>query len=221
MPLESLAELLDEGERARAARFLVERARTSFVVAHGLLRRWLAGAAGAPGSSLRFAATPGGKPFLVGRPDLRFSLAHTDGLVGAAIALERNVGLDLERADLSVPADDLLRTALAPAELAAVSVLPAPERAAAFYRLWARKEAFLKGLGEGFGRRSPADVRIGEATVVLAVAEAPIVEGFAFADWHVLDVTAPDGYSAALAWEGPDAPLIELFTDLPGPRWPM
>ncbi len=80
---------LDTEERARADRFVFAHSRIAFIAAHALARSALAAAAGAAPGDFRFVPGPYGKPtaWLHGRaPDLSFSLSHTDGMVGVAVA---------------------------------------------------------------------------------------------------------------------------------------
>jgi 4'-phosphopantetheinyl transferase len=63
-----LAALLDNDERARAARFAFEEDRQAYVAAHALLRADLSRRAGGAPQDWRFAAAPLGKPYLLDPP---------------------------------------------------------------------------------------------------------------------------------------------------------
>jgi malonyl CoA-acyl carrier protein transacylase/phosphopantetheinyl transferase len=84
------------------------------------------------------------------------SIAHTTGLVAAAIAVNGRIGIDLEKVgrDLS---EDFTRSVFAPdeQELAARS----GEGPLALLRFWCAKEALAKALGTGI-RYSPSDLRV-------------------------------------------------------------
>ncbi len=95
-----------------------------------------------------------GKPLLAGRfagSGLHFNLAHCDNLALLAIAPGRVVGVDLERIRAVDGADNTAACFCAPREMAEFQSLPAGERDAAFFRLWTRKEAWLKAVGDGIG----------------------------------------------------------------------
>jgi len=103
-----------------------------------------------------------GKPHALGawqdrtRETVDISIAHTTGLVAAAIAVNGRIGIDLERLgrDLS---DDFSRSVFTSEEqeLAAQS----GEGHAALMRFWCGKEALAKALGTGI-RYSPSDLRV-------------------------------------------------------------
>ena len=149
----SWAVALDDGERARAARLLFPRRRVAFIAAHALTRAALAGAAGAPPAAFSFAAGVHGKPeaILDGRPaGLVFNLAHTDGVVGVAVAVADGLklGFDLEPIGRRAPMQ-VARRCFTESEVAWLEGLPAARRGEGFFRLWTLKEAFIKATGQG------------------------------------------------------------------------
>lgn len=155
---------LDAHERQRAASFVRATDRALYTVAHLALRTLLARRLGQRPEELVFGREPcpccgaaHGRPVLaVPEPPLHFSLSHTDGLVLVATA-PVPVGADAQRRPAPEDVPGLL-PALHPGERAALGTMPDPaRRAAAFGRLWARKEAYLKGLGTGLGRDTTLD----------------------------------------------------------------
>src|SRR5262249_39201341 len=95
----------------------------------------------------------GAKPTLAGQ-ELEFNVAHTDGLAVIAVA-HVAVGVDVERVEAIAPDefDDLVAFVLTERELEELVRLPEQERLAAYYRVWTRKEAFVKATGEGIAGR--------------------------------------------------------------------
>ena len=96
--------LLDEGERARAARLTSPRARRIFIHAHAIARIVLGRAVDRSPGSLRFQFGASGKPEL--SPELRgvqFNLTHAGDFGLLAIAVNRDVGVDLKRKSSSTP----------------------------------------------------------------------------------------------------------------------
>ncbi|MDQ1081823.1 4'-phosphopantetheinyl transferase superfamily protein [Pseudoroseomonas cervicalis] len=176
--------LLSPDEQARAARFHFAEDRRAYLAAHALARRMLAGASGRAPSSLRFVAGPAGRPELdpaLGLPGLRFNLSHARGLVACALALEDDVGVDVEALSRAARVADLAARYFAPEEAAALARLPAERREAAFLRLWTLKEAFVKAIGQGlsFGLERFA-LRLDPPALLRAPAEAGPVSGWAF-----------------------------------------
>jgi 4'-phosphopantetheinyl transferase len=150
-----LADLLDEGERVRAARFSFDEPRMRFIVSRGLLRRVLEGAGAGSAASLRFETGPHGKPRLLGENALRFNVSHSADLWACAVSRGPEVGLDIEQRH---PGRDFHRLAprfFSASEAAQVMDVEGDERVRTFYRCWTRKEAWLKA--RGFGITIPLD----------------------------------------------------------------
>lgn len=145
----ALASVLDDDERARAARFAFEGDRKAFVAAHGLLRFALSRAATAPPHVWRFVRDAAGKPSISGAafPALAFSLSHTRSLVACAVARRGALGLDVEEIVSFEPSAALLATCCTPEEIVRLQAEPPGRRAVEFTRLWTLKEAAAKALG--------------------------------------------------------------------------
>ncbi|WP_334175793.1 4'-phosphopantetheinyl transferase superfamily protein [Pseudoxanthobacter sp.] len=145
--------VLDADEKVAAGRRRLAGDRQRYIASHALCRAMLAAATGRPAASLRFAAEPGGRPQLAGRPPdgLQFSLSRTGGLVACAVS-RGPVGLDIE-AMLAQNADPALAAALFhPDERARLTGLTGAAYRNVFFRIWTLKEAVLKGLGTGLAQ---------------------------------------------------------------------
>ncbi|MCO4764195.1 MAG: 4'-phosphopantetheinyl transferase superfamily protein [Myxococcales bacterium] len=146
--------LLSPDELRRADRFIRTVDRRQFVAAHTLLRTKLGLAVGRPAADLQFQTGPHGRPELVNGGAISFSLSHTTGLVGCAIATGATIGLDLE---LLRPLNALgmAQGILDPSEYADVATRTDPLRWRRFLQYWTLKEAALKVRGTGLSL--PAD----------------------------------------------------------------
>lgn len=195
--------LLDAEERRRAAALRRPADQELYAAAHSALRRRL-------GAYLRVAPAtvelvrlpcplcggPHGRPAVAGGAGPHFSLSHTDGLALLAFA-DRPVGADVERLPSARTATDVA-TSLHPQEQAELSELPAAERPLAFARCWTRKEACLKGTGEGLAGGGMASLLVGTGSTPLDVG-----------GWTVQDVAAPEGYAAAVSTaDGAPTPVL-------------
>jgi 4'-phosphopantetheinyl transferase len=189
--------LLADDEMARAARFRVSTDRDRFIVAHALLRRLLATYLETDPARLLFGQAAFGKPFLIDHPELCFSLSHSGDF--ALVALARcQVGVDVERLDQQIEIDGVAASAFSALELAELRTLVPAERRAAFFRLWTRKEAYVKARGEGLRRPTysfSVSSRAGDDDALLSDA----IDSEAGQGWRVGDIAAPAGYCAALA----------------------
>ncbi len=145
--------MLDDAERARAARFAFHEDRQAYVAAHALLRAALSQQAGGPPRDWRFAATELGKPYLIDPPrDLRFSMTHTRGMVAVAVTEGVEIGVDVEPANRRAESMKLADRFFAPKEAAMLRALEGDARREAFFAIWTLKEAVVKATGEGLSR---------------------------------------------------------------------
>ncbi|MFE7461208.1 4'-phosphopantetheinyl transferase family protein [Streptomyces sp. NPDC057554] len=183
--------VLDPAELARAEEFRRPGDRATYMCAHVGLRRLLAAHLGIAPRAVSVARAPcpccgepHGRPVL---PDgrLHFSLSHCEGLSLIAVAATP-VGVDVE----PVPPPQTVAEAadvLHPAESAELAALAPGPGAAAFARVWTRKEAYLKGTGVGLGA-DPAAEYVGSGPVPTDPA-----------GWLLADVAVPAGHRAAVA----------------------
>jgi 4'-phosphopantetheinyl transferase len=194
--------LLDEDELRRASSFVFERDRRRFIAAHTATRLILGGYVGMHPMDLRFGRGARGKPRLVDIPtDLRFNLSHSGEEALLAVARGREVGVDIEEARV-VP--DLMAVAeqvFTPAERARLERTRGDDRQAMFFRLWTRKESFIKACGDGMHFPLLEVEFSGElegAQLLLACTAAPHMTS----QWTTVPLASEPGYTAALTVEG-------------------
>ncbi|MGH8792446.1 MAG: 4'-phosphopantetheinyl transferase family protein [Stackebrandtia sp.] len=139
---------VDPTERARADQMPAWRA-AEYLGARGLLRRLLAEAGyGASGAILN---RPSGQPYLPAHPRLGISLSHSDGLVAAAVGVDRRVGVDVQT---PVPVGAaLLERCCTPGGRFELAALPPQRRATEFAWIWTVQEACVKAAGAGLAGR--------------------------------------------------------------------
>jgi 4'-phosphopantetheinyl transferase len=196
--------VLDAEERRRMTAFRRRDDRVRYGFAHVALRRILAARLDVEPYAVKFGRDPCpvcGGPH--GRPVLdppstrtRFSLSRSGQRVLIAVA-ELPVGVDVEGIPSGATVTDVAG-ALHPAERAAIEAVPLAGRGAAFARVWARKEAYLKGIGTGLGRGLAEDDT-----------GAPIP------GWCLVDLPVDDGHAAALAVHSSQPPAIDVRHSLP------
>lgn len=167
-----------------------------YLASHTALRVLLGGVLELPPARVTLVrlACPGcgalhGRPAVAGPAGGRvhFSLSHTDGLALVALA-GRPVGVDVERLPSAATAMDV-SSSLHPSERAELERMAAAERPAAFARCWTRKEAYLKGTGEGLAGEALSGAYLGTGPSPAAQPDG----------WTVGDVEVPAGFAAACA----------------------
>ena len=141
--------LLDEEERARCSRYRFVADRRAFLLAHALVRVALSKFAGVPPQALRFRPNRYGRPEIDPPAPLRFSLSHTRGLVACAVGRELEVGIDVEKARVSIDPIALADRFYARHEATALRALPIEQQMDQFLSIWTLKEAYAKARGSG------------------------------------------------------------------------
>ena len=152
--------------------------------------------------------------------DLRFNLSHTSGAALIAATLGREIGVDIERIR---PMEDLEAIGLSifsAVEGSHWESLRDDDRLVAFYRVWTRKEAYLKAIGLGLFRNLQDVTVPADAAALKGIGDARLVrDATGKSDWRVTDVPVGEGYCGAVSWEGDGVSSIQvadLSSDLDG-----
>jgi 4'-phosphopantetheinyl transferase len=147
---DALRVLLSEDERERAARYVRTEDGDRWAHARGVLRALLGRYTDADPRAVGFAEGPHGKPQLAGY-DIRFNLSHSGDVLLVAVALDRELGVDVELPRRSTDHVAIARRILGDAEAERLAGLDEPVREREFLRAWVRWEAVLKCRGTGIG----------------------------------------------------------------------
>lgn len=198
--LAGLAAVLDDAERARAARLASPVQRALFVAGHGAARLLLGERLGLPATAVCWRYGPHGKPAPDTPAGPQVNLSHSGEFALLALAARRPVGVDLQRVRPHLSVVRLASRFYPPAEARYVAAGADPaERAHRYTRLWTRKEACVKAAG---GRLVPG-LRLpvaGPAPVAVPPPDGPSA-GYCSGSL-VHDLPAPPGYRAAVAAAG-------------------
>lgn len=204
---ESLEHLLSEPERQRARLLRIPARARAFVVARARLRQILAAYLDLAPQSVRFSYGAAGKP-LLDKPSPRvpaFNLAHAGSWGLCAVASGETVGVDIERLDRQLDFEKLAAQFFSTGERCWLQDCPPRRRRRMFFRLWTRKEAWLKGKGGGF---SDADQDVS----ALCSTPAPPSAG----SWWLRNIPVDRHHLAALALPRHPA-CVERWSGWPPP----
>jgi 4'-phosphopantetheinyl transferase len=206
-----LVSILSAEERERAARFRFEHDHRQYVAAHVVLRLLLSQYMGQAPESIVFGHGRYGKPALALNPThlphpgpLHFNLSHSHGMILYAVALGREVGVDIEYIGKLLDRESVAAVAFSKSEQEALVSWPEPDRDKAFYTFWTRKEALIKAKGYGLHMSpdlSDVSLRPGKPVQLLDVRDAHGSPKNA-TPWSLCELPDIPGYSAALAFEG-------------------
>jgi len=148
-----LTNILSTEEQERASRFVCERRRLVFTLAHVGLRNILSKYDDIKPAQWRFVIGEQGRPEITpaqNSKQLRFNLSHTRGLVACLINRQHDCGVDVELMAKVRDAKSLARRFFSPVEWAELEKCRSDEDLRLlFCRYWTLKEAYIKALGKG------------------------------------------------------------------------
>lgn len=208
--LKLLAQALTPDEMARATRYLREQDHARFIAGRGQLRHLLGHYLDCAPGELAFEFSARGKPELAGLEpgkSLEFNLAHSENLVLYAITRHCPVGVDVEWVRPMKDAGAIAERFFSAQESAGLRTLPENEQLAAFFRLWTRKEAWLKatsqGIAEALNQVEVTYLPDEPARLTRLFGETKDLD-----KWKLWDLSPASNYAAALA--APDSNLAVL-----------
>jgi 4'-phosphopantetheinyl transferase len=199
--LSAATALLDRSETAHANAIPHQESRETFIRSRAMLRAVLSREIGVSPAKVPLTFNAHGKPELATRDGMHFNVSHSSGMALVAIHT-RPIGVDIELVDERIPHLDLAGDLFTVAEQKELSKPDCDrERTRQFFRIWTRKEAFLKGLGTGFAADPKLfdviDPRAVESSgwqlhplPVAADWEAAIAVADAAKDVHMVDVVS-------------------------------
>ena len=147
---------------------------------------------------------------------LSLSVTHSAGCLVIAVCGKGRVGVDVERRRPVGQFEALCRRFLSPQEAEEILALHRCHRLEAFFRVWTRKEAYLKALGCPVG--VPAGLRQFSVSVD---AQSPTIlhtslEPHGRSSFSLVDLDLPSGYTGALAVEARGARILTYGPDALG-----
>lgn len=142
-----------------------------------LLDRLLDEYAGLHERELTIAYGAHGKPYVEGREDIHFNLSHSGDYVLAVLA-PAEVGCDIQQIGASGREERIAERFFTPQEQAALA------DGMSFYRIWARKESWIKCDGTGMAQDLRNFSVVGDQT-----------------EWHLAGLHV-DGYEIAVCYAG-------------------
>lgn len=187
--------ILSPDERTRAERFRRPQDVRRFAQSRCALRRILGQTLRRNPAGLRFDYGPQGKPALAADTTVAFNVSHSADIGLIALRGGGEIGVDIEEVRAGFHGDAIAERFFCAAELDWLRSLPTERRQDGFFRLWTRKEAFLKARGEGLWRELDH----------YDVTQSPpirVADAAAEAGWSLHDLDAGAGYRAALAMQG-------------------
>jgi 4'-phosphopantetheinyl transferase len=199
--LDALQVILSEKEQAKAVRFKRDADRHSSVAARGALRILLSGYTGISAAEIKFDYSENGKPHVF-NSDIDFNVSHSDEWVVLAFGKNRNIGVDIEKIKTEMDVEGIAARFFTPEEIELLKA--AADKPALFFRIWARKEAYVKACG------STLFSELNRFSV-------PIKQSGEKDGWYFHHLEAGSKYAAAVVT---DKPLVSMpCYDFGGMKW--
>ena len=190
--------VLSTQEKTRADRYLQEEKKNSFLYGRGLLRVLLGAYLDLPPARVDLARGRRGKPALPGS-SLAFNLSHSSDHYLLAFACRIQLGVDLQHMYQIANPERIIDKFFSREEKQFITAASEGVDFDRFFSCWVRKEAYLKGLGDGL-TRDPS--RIAIPSTRCSGEYIPQDPDHPPGQWTLRDLPAPAGFRAALAADG-------------------
>lgn len=197
--------LLDSNELMIASKFKQVTYRDNYIICHGILRQLLSKHTGEPPETLQIEKAEFGKPFLLEFPQVSFNISHSGDVLVIAVSLRCQLGVDIECYKQRSTWEGLVKKCFAQEEIDYWYSLDTTERNADFYRIWVRKEAFVKAVGKG--------ISLGLSQCILnpdgleSFLRVPSTLSGLVTDWQVYPLSLPENQFGAVVCNRRNATL--------------
>jgi len=147
--LTTAAGWLSDDENKRLERLKFVESQENFIISRGVLRCILALTLEQEPSDVEIGITPKGKPYLPDS-DIYFNLSHSEGLMIVGLSRQSEIGIDLQKVYPIPNHQTIIKNFFSVKEGIYLKSLPQDTFLEQFFIIWTAKEAYLKGIGEGF-----------------------------------------------------------------------
>ncbi|SHM34757.1 4'-phosphopantetheinyl transferase [Cyclobacterium lianum] len=185
--------LLDAEEIRKANSFYRQEDKLRYLTGRGFLRKLAGNYLNRDPRTLVFSQSPYRKPILKADQPFHFNLSHAGDWVVIALS-SAPVGIDIEPVNKAFAHEEVVSRFFEASEKAFIAASPSPKEA--FFKLWTRKEAFLKGIGLGLSDHLQEYCLLdGKQTVTIAehqIYSAWRLESFRMRGDHWLSIASSD-----------------------------
>lgn len=140
---------LNHEEKTKFHRYKFNKDKNRFAIARLAIKMILADYLVCKLENINLEIDDFGKPFLSNHADIQFNISHSGEFIGLAIS-KHAIGIDIEVYNDKINYRELAQTVFSDQELTQIKNIDRIKLAEAFYRCWAKKEAYMKAIGKGF-----------------------------------------------------------------------
>ena len=196
-----LEEFLSNEQIERGRKIIRYRERNYHPIKAGMLKALIAKYLNVNPVKVNFAMSQYGKPSIAssgtGQP-LEFNVSHSGDWFFLALTLRNPVGIDVEAMKPDFPVVDVSGRFFSANEASLVKLTPESRRPETFFRIWVRKEAYIKAIGKGLSLSLKSFEVPGLSSIHDHddVMQACDFVGTLNSQWKFYDIPAVSGYLA-------------------------
>lgn len=212
-----LTQFLSQEELEKSRRFVRKSDRTRYAMSHIALRMILAHYLSLAPAAIRFTCNSFGKPSLLafeeGSHPINFNLSHSGSYAIVAISRQGQLGVDIEKICAHHDIELLVNTYFSLTERQMFRLLPEDVHMLEFFRIWTRKEAFIKALGMGFSfPLSDFDVTVMPDVMpgILHISDS----SYDVTNWSVFNLKPKNPYVGSLVSWGEYMDVRHIYTSI-------
>ena len=204
-----LYNILSDDEKQRADKLKIELKKKQFIVSRSVLRKVISKSIGQPHDDIAVYYGEHNKPFIKDKYNnkaIEFNVSHSEECVLIALTLGNKIGIDVEKVSPDIDHIALSKRFFSKNENDQLERISSDKKLDTFYRIWTRKEAFIKATGEGMtcglDKFSVSSKREAKSKVVIEQ------EKNCNEEWYCFNLMDIDHYEAALSSNNEDIELI-------------
>lgn len=149
--LNSLFSILSVEEQNKANDFYFNKHKTAYILRKLALRVILSQYCMINPNAINFKYNYYQKPYFVTNPfNLQFNMSHSHNMAILAITKKHPIGVDIECIKPIKNITGIANQLFSPQEYSKFVLVPSNQKIETFYKIWTRKEAFIKAIGKGF-----------------------------------------------------------------------
>ncbi len=193
-----ISDFLSPFELERANKLKFPHDQEQFVLRHYLLRIILSKYCECHPNEIRFRYDSYEKPY-IDLPvfnEINFNMSSSADLIIIGLCRKTDIGIDVEKVHHIQDMEQIVRENFSHKELKYFN--SEPDKTAAFFKIWTRKEAFIKAVGKGFYfplKSFYCEVSSSEGYENITLPKHPVESKL----WRTKALKAADGYVASLA----------------------
>ncbi|BDQ02806.1 MAG: hypothetical protein KatS3mg037_1381 [Ignavibacterium sp.] len=203
--------ILSDEEKEKSGKYKFARDRERAIVTYFFRRKILSEYTGLSPENLSFKIGKSGKPYIdnQGLTYLKFNYSHSGDLIVYALNRDAEIGVDIELVEEFPDLNSLVKNYFSHNEQKAfLSLTTLKDKLNFFYKIWTRKEAFVKALGTGLNDD------LGKINLYSEKFNS-FIEKFFYSgkDWIIEELTTPKAYIASICYNSISTKKIIYFDE--------